>query len=229
MLERGTGSWSARWLGLGVAVGFLILSIAVRLGRLDAWDATTRSWFRPNDEWGPLQLRADYVVEGLRPVRIVPLLAIIVLIVCAVRRSLRPAVFAGVSILLLAALTTVTQVLVSRPDPHGAVHRLGGSFPSGHTATVIVCSAVLVLVLWPRPAAVLWLLPVLAGSLMGASLLVQAAHWTSDVIGGALLAGLVLAAVGGAGLARVPGDGLERGAVSLFPPSRASGERSDRG
>ena len=198
MLDRGkTGSRSAQRLGLGAGVGFLILSIAVRLGLLDAWDTTTRYWFRPHDEWGSLQLRADYVVEGLRPVRIVPLLAIVVLIVCVLRRSLRPAVLAGITMFLLAVLTTVTKIAVGRPDPHDVVHSHGGSYPSGHTATVIVCSGLLVLLLWPRPNAWLWLLPAFAGTLMGASLLVQAAHWTTDVIGGALLGVVVLAAVVG--------------------------------
>ncbi len=198
-------------ISVGAAASFLALSVAVWWGLLDAWDAVAREWFRPNDEWGTTQLRADHVVEGLRPTRILPLLAVFVAMMCVLRRSIRPAVLAGITVFFLVVLTVLAQAAVGRPDTHGAVHRFGGSYPSGHTATIIVCFGLLVLLLRPRPERWLWLVPALAGAVMGGCLLVQAAHWTTDVIGGALLAVVILAA------------------ARRFPPSRASGERSDHG
>jgi hypothetical protein len=188
-----------RWLvriGFGAAIGFVILSVAVRLDLLNSWDTSTRYWFRPNDEWGPRQLRADHVVEGLRPTRILPLLAILVVIVCVVRRSIRPAVLAGFTVFLAAVLTVVSKVAVARPDTHNEISDYGGSFPSGHMVTIMVCGGLLTLLFRPRLDWGLWLLPAVAGAVMGLCLLLQAAHWTSDVLGGVLLAVVILAAAG---------------------------------
>jgi membrane-associated phospholipid phosphatase len=200
-----TGPAAGRWIALGLALAFLVLAVVVRLGLLDAWDSSARAWFRPNDEWGPRQLRADRVVEGLRPPVIVPMLGPLVLIMSGLRRSIWPAVLAGGTILLLVGVTLATQIAVARPDPHGVVDSPGGSFPSGHTATIIVVFGLLILLLQPRPRWWLWLVPAGAGAAMGGSLLIQAAHWTTDVVGGALLAAGVLAAVCATGLPSLAG------------------------
>ncbi len=183
--------------------GFLALAAAVRLGWCDAWDTDLRYRFRPQDEWGPRQWNADRVVEGLRPTIVVPVLAILVTLTCIRRRSVRPAVLAGVTTLLLGVLIGVSKVVVGRPDPHGTGDSHGGSFPSGHTATVIVGFGLAVLLL-DLPRRWRWLVPAVAGVAMAWSLLVEAAHWTTDVIGGGLLGVGVLVAVRAAWFLVIP-------------------------
>jgi len=187
------------WMPLGSAGVFIAMAVSVRLGLLDTFDSIIREWARPDDVWGTAQLRADYVVEGLRPPVLAGLLAAFTAAFCVIRRSLRPVMFVGGVWLLTAALTVAAKMAVGRPDTHGIVNSYGGSFPSGHTISVIVCLGLAVLVARPRVGRWVWLVPALGGCLMGASLLIQAAHWSTDVLGGGLLASGVLTAVSASG------------------------------
>lgn len=97
------------------------------------------------------------------------------------------------------AVNTLVKVVVDRPRPRGPrVATALPSYPSGHTiqavlTAVFVTAAVRELV--PRR----WVVAAtgaVAGSLAaltGASRVVFAAHWLSDVVGGALLAGTIAA------------------------------------
>jgi hypothetical protein len=51
----------------------------------------------------------------------------------------------------------------------------------------------------PRASRWVWLIPAFGAGLMGASLLLQAAHWFTDIVGGGLLAAAVLAISIGSG------------------------------
>jgi len=101
--------------------------------------------------------------------------------------------------LVTVALTLAAKMAVGRPDTGGFTDNLGGSFPSGHTISVIVCFGLAVLVLQPRASWWLWLIPALLGCVMGASLVIQSAHWVTDVLGAGLLATGVLIAVSASG------------------------------
>jgi membrane-associated phospholipid phosphatase len=180
------------WLAIGSAGAFTATAVIVHLGLLDSVDSIIREWARPDDVWGTGQVRAEYVVEGLRPPVLAILLAALTVAFCVVRRSLRPATFVGGVGLVTAALTVATKVAVGRPDTQGAVERFGGSFPSGHTISIMVCLGLAALVAQSRVRRWVWLIPALGGCLMGVSLVVQAAHWSTDVVGGALLAAGVL-------------------------------------
>jgi membrane-associated phospholipid phosphatase len=180
-------------------VAFAALAISVHLGLLDTFDSIIREWARPNDVWGAAQLRADYVVEGLRPVVVAGLLAAFTIAFCVIRRSLRLALFISGIWLVTMAITTAAKLAVGRPDTHGIVNSLGGSFPSGHTSSVIVCFGLVVLVARPRAGRWFWLIPAFVGGLMGVALVVQAAHWSTDILGGALLATVVLVAASASG------------------------------
>lgn len=181
-----------KWISIGAVLGFVALAVAVDLGLLDTFDSAVRNWARPHDVWGPTQLRADVIVEGLRPTVAAALLAAFTLVCCARRRSWRPAVFIGVVYLSAVTLAVAVKIAVSRPDPHGSLTNHGGSFPSGHMIGVIVCCGLVVLTAIPRAGSWVWFIPTLLAGLMAASLLVQAAHWSTDVVGGALLATAVL-------------------------------------
>ena len=175
---------------------------ASTLGLLNTFDSVIREWMRPDDVWGTAQVRADYVVEGLRPAVVVSILAAYTAVICVIRRSLRPGLFVGAVWLITAALTVAVKIAMGRPDPHGVVGGHGGSFPSGHTISVVVCLGLAVLVAQPRLGRWIWIPLALVGALMGAALLVQAAHWSTDVLGGGLLAIGVLTAASVSGWRR---------------------------
>ena len=183
--------------------GFAVLAVAVELGLLDAWDVAVRHLARPNEAWGPVQIRADYVVEGLRPTMLVAPMVGATTVACWLWRSLRPAVVAAVGVTVTVLATLGTKWLLARPDPGNTTSGHGGSFPSGHTVAVTVCTGLVVLLFSPMlsPSARrwTWVFPAVLGVTMASSMVLQGAHWASDVIGGLLLATALLAAFHGLG------------------------------
>jgi membrane-associated phospholipid phosphatase len=176
------------------AAAFLALAVLVAADITQSLDVAARDYFRPSDEWTPAQARADILVEGLQPRVVATLLVLAGLAASLRRRSVAPlatAVMVGV-VGGLAALAT--KVALGRPDPSGVRSTLGGSFPSGHVLSVLVCLGGAVLVLSARPPWWTWALVALATAGMGYGLLIQSAHWLTDVTGGVLLGLSVLAA-----------------------------------
>ncbi len=176
-----------------------MLALLVHLGPARPFDEAVRQWARPDDVWGPLQVRVDVIVEGLRPVLSLLLLAVVTAVAVLARRSVRPLVVTAATTLFLVTTTVGLKVLLHRPDPHGALSDHGGSFPSGHTATVVVCAGLATMLLRPGARSWWWLPTLLLGTSMAAALVVQAAHWATDVIGGGLVGVLVLATVAAVG------------------------------
>jgi membrane-associated phospholipid phosphatase len=182
------------WIAIGSATALSLLAVLVRLGVLNAFDLTFCQWARPDDVWGTAQLRADVVVQGLRPAVTASLLTAYTLAYCVGRRTFRPAIFVGCAGLATGALTLATKAAIARPDPHGSFANVGGgSFPSGHVTSVVICLGMAALVARQHPGWWIWIIPALGGALMGVSLLLEAAHWFTDVVGGGLLATTVLA------------------------------------
>ena len=180
-------------LAVGSLGAFTALAVSVHLGLLNTLDAIVREWARPHNVWGTSQLRADLVVEGMRPIVMAALLAAFTAAYCIQRQSLRPVLFVGGVCLTTVALSLATKAMVARPDPHGLIGNEGGSFPSGHMIGVIVALGIVVMLAQPPVGRWAWLIPALAGGLMGASLLLEAAHWSADIVGGGLLAAGALA------------------------------------
>jgi len=114
-------------------------------------------------------------------------------LVAAVRRSwepLRVALEVGVATIVVVGMT---QLLLGRPDTHGQVARLSGSYPSGHTTALLAVLGGCALVVSTRPPRLLWPPVLLVDLVMGWCLLLEAAHWPTDVVGG-LLAGVAVVA-----------------------------------
>jgi membrane-associated phospholipid phosphatase len=174
---------------------YVLLAVLVAREATASFDAAARGFFRPDNEWGPLQLRADVVVEGLKPRTIAVLFPLAAAVVALHRRSWRPVLYAAAISCLTAAATLLTKLALRRPDTHDVVTQHGGSFPSGHTVTMLVAIGALLLMVRVRTRWWQWTPVVLAGLTMGFCLLVQAAHWFTDVVGGLLLGVAVLAAV----------------------------------
>ena len=178
-------------LALPVLIG---LAAAVRAGPvvLDAIDpaaAAARS--------GLLDVALDAVdFAGSLPVWGVIVLS---LSLAAARTSPgRAAEVVTVSVAAEAAATAI-KALVGRARPAGADVAdllVAAGFPSGHvTRTAVLVGVLLVAVPWARRRRRLVLVGgLVAVAVMGAARVSSSSHYTSDVIGGALLAALVLAA-----------------------------------
>jgi len=128
----------------------------------------------------------------------------IVVAIGLARRSARPLLVAAATGLLTVAVTVGLKLLMHRPDPHGDLSDHGGSFPSGHTTTIVVCTGLVTMLLVPGCRWWWWLGALLLGTLMAAALLVEAAHWVTDLVGGGLLGITVLATVIAMGADRRP-------------------------
>ncbi len=213
---RATSDLVRRWAPTaGWGAAFVVLSTLVRFGALDGFDARVRAWVRPGDVWGDPQIRADYVVEGLRPPVLVTALALLVVVVAVRQRSVRPLVVAALVAITAGVLTAAAQWVVARPDPHGVVHRYGGSYPSGHTLTAVVGLALAAHLLRPASRVLPISAAVGAAVVMGGALVVQVTHWAGDVLGGCLLAAAVVSAL-------LAADGHRPHTVrspGTFPPS----------
>ncbi len=115
------------------------------------------------------------------------------------------AIVAGGGVLVAHGFNLATKALVNRPRPpvesvRVVVHLHDPSFPSGHVLTYVVFYGFLWLLCyslmrpsWTRTA----LLILLAGLvlLVGPSRVYQGEHWFTDVVGGYLLASIILTAI----------------------------------
>jgi membrane-associated phospholipid phosphatase len=168
--------------------------VAVHLGLTQTFDVALRDWARPHDVWGTVQMQADLVVEGLSPAVLGALLAVFTFAHCVKRRSARPMLFVGVVSMMTGMMTIAMKTAMGRPDPHGLLtNDYGGSFPSGHVVGVMICLGLALQMARPGADRWVWLIPAVGGGLMGACLLLEAAHWPTDIVGGGLLAAGVLA------------------------------------
>jgi membrane-associated phospholipid phosphatase len=178
-----------------VALALLVvLAVLVAAGVTDGLDDRVRELFRPGGHWGDLQMQVDVVVEGLRPPVTVALLGVAGVVAAVVRRSWWPLLSVGATLAVLFVLITALKLTVGRADTHGELGSLGGSFPSGHVATVLVGAGCVALLVRRHPGVLAWLLVALVTGVMAWALLVQTAHWFTDVVGG-VLAGLVTLSV----------------------------------
>lgn len=92
----------------------------------------------------------------------------------------------------------LTKALVDRTRPGGTFTIGVNSFPSGHTTyAAVICGCIFFLaprlLKWPVAVRTIQVLCVLFIALMGLSRIFLEAHWPSDVLGGLLLGGLILA------------------------------------
>jgi len=201
---------ATRWIILiGIAACYALLTLAVHLRLLDALDLAVRRVYGPVEVWGPFELRADRFTKWFRPEHVAVLLLLLVAALSLLRRSLRPIVVlavVGVS-MMIATLGTKWVMAHAEGNPLPVAH---GSFPSGHTAVIIVAFGLAVLLVRPDTRWG-WIIPVVMGCLMGWALVVVAAHPATDVIGACVLGAAVLASARAVGLGQWASDGRRRG------------------
>jgi membrane-associated phospholipid phosphatase len=184
------------------ALGFGLLLVLVATGVTHRLDVVTRDRLRPHDVWGARQRLADRLVDIGRPSHVVVLLVLVVVATAVRRRSWAPLAFVALYGAAPAAVTLATKLSYGRPDPAGTVNGSTGSFPSGHALAVLVCLGLALLVLRPATRWWQWCLVALAGAGMDLALLLEAAHWLTDILGATVIAVGALAAASGSALRR---------------------------
>jgi len=113
-------------------------------------------------------------------------------------RRIREAFFIVVLPAIAGLVNELTKALVDRPRPVGTLAIGVNGFPSGHTTyATVICGCIFFLaprmLKWPVAVWITQTLSVLFIALMGISRIFLEAHWPSDVLGGLILGGLVLA------------------------------------
>jgi membrane-associated phospholipid phosphatase len=211
--------WSF-WLGLAV---YLLLTILVATHVLDGLD---RAVFHAGERHRHRSLydAAKHFTDVLSPVADTACLAVGGAVL-AWRRH-RPAVFiaAATTAWVMAAIVLLTKVSLGRPLPASRPGHAADAFPSGHTATFLVCFGTLALLATTRQRR--WRIPLIAAVVAGtllvaASLVYDGFHWLTDTVGSislgvSLLSALALAA--GAGRRSRPPDHLSPAAEPAAAP-----------
>lgn len=182
-------------VALVAAAAYLVVAAFVATGHTTEVDARVYQLFRPNGVWGDNQLLTGKVVRGLQPRVVITLLGAVTIATAAWRRSWRPLVLATVLVGATGAVTLLTKLVIARVGTAGVLAGGLGSFPSGHAASVIVCSAGVAMALHARASVWDWIIIIALACAQSISLLYIGLHWVSDVLGGLLLGVAVVAAV----------------------------------
>jgi MYXO-CTERM domain-containing protein len=199
---------------LASAAAYVLLTVLVVADLTADVDAAAKELFRPGDMWSTPQFLVGDVIDGLAPLHVVAGVGVLVAAYAIRRRTWHPLAVTGALLLVVAAATWVSKVLVDRPDTHGS--ESGASYPSGHVAVLLVALGALAL-LWGRQRRWAWPAVVVVVVVMAVSLLVQATHWLTDIVGAALLGAATLS--GFVALARGDHPGSGRHGDRVEPAS----------
>jgi membrane-associated phospholipid phosphatase len=174
----------------GLTACYGLFAVAVHLRLFDDFDVAVRHAVHAGEVWGPTQIRANRVVDALRPTHLALPLLLVVAATSARRRTLRPfavMMIVGFPVLIV---TLGSKWVMAHWDP-GTVPVGHGSFPSGHAVSVLTAFGVVVLLLRPGTRWG-WMLPALMGCVMGVALVLASVHPATDVLGAGLLVAAVL-------------------------------------
>lgn len=148
----------------------------------------------PPFDGGPafLHLLAEIVSTAASPPTTLALAVGAVVLAAAWSRHVRPVTAAAPAFVALAITVLASKWIIGRHGPPGSSIEDGlGYYPSGHTATAIVCAGTLAVLLarrYPRHRRALTVVAAGWGALVAWSMVWLHYHWVTDVLGGALLA-----------------------------------------
>lgn len=195
---RGPGLAVGLGVALVLAAGLVLVTLSVVLGgptlRVDDL-VYART---PGRDDGPVVpgLIALVVADVATPAVCVSVVALSTLALCLRRRRWTPALLAGPALTLLTVTVLLGKAVIPRPLPgFSEVVDGDGAFPSGHTATAVVCAgsvAALLAGLRPARRRLLWAVAGAWTLLVAASMVWLHFHWLSDVVGSMLLGSLLL-------------------------------------
>jgi membrane-associated phospholipid phosphatase len=184
------------WLVVVLAAAFAGWTVAVVSKATSSLDEWVVKFFRPEGQWGELQMGVGRVVDGLRPVVVAALVFVLAGIVAIRQRSWAPITCTAITLGSGALAALAAKVALARADTSGDIGGIGGSYPSGHVVAMLLAGGCAVF-MWLRARSWLsWTLVAVVAGIMSWALLVQAAHWFTDVVGAVLLALVVLALAG---------------------------------
>jgi membrane-associated phospholipid phosphatase len=182
-----------------LAVAFLLLTAAVvGIGSLPGVDDAVRGYFTPVPGSGAVHRVVAVLSMGASAQVGTGLLAVVGVAVALARRSWRPVVIAGMSMVALTVAVFGIKLLVDQVRTPVPVVDPEPAYPSGHAATALVAYGVTVLLLaGTRSRANRWTWAVVAGyaTFVGIGRLYLGQHWASDVIAGWLLGLLIVCLV----------------------------------
>jgi membrane-associated phospholipid phosphatase len=174
------------WLGAGI---YLLLTILVATHALDGLDRRVFNAAEAHRQhW--LYQAADDFTDVLSPAVDIAVLAIGAATLAWRRR--RPAIFvaATLSAATMAAIVLSTKAALGRSLPYTKPGHHADAFPSGHTATFLVCFGTLALLATTRHLNRRAILLTAAGvgtALVAASMVYDGFHWLTDTVASASL------------------------------------------
>ncbi|WP_156023285.1 phosphatase PAP2 family protein [Terracoccus sp. 273MFTsu3.1] len=185
-------------VALLLGAGFVLLTLSVvRHGAAIRLDDRVLA-LTPGRGTGPVlpDLLTFGIVQLATPVLSVAVVGAVTMAVCLRTGRWSPLLLAAPSIVVVSTTVLLGKGLISRTSP-AVPGMLGGdgSYPSGHTATALVCAGVtaeLVSRLRPRRRTTAWAAALVWSGLVVVSLLWLHFHWLSDVVASLLLGSLVL-------------------------------------
>jgi membrane-associated phospholipid phosphatase len=198
-LDRDSAAPRRKWIiPLCLTACYLAFALAVQLRMLDSLDMAVRRVTRTGEVWGADQIRAARVVHWLQPDHLAVPLLLLVAVLSLMRCSLRPFVLTVAVGVPVVAMTVGTKWVMAHTETD-ATPVSHGSFPSGHTVTIIVVVGLAVLLIRPGTRWG-WILPAIMGCVIGSALVLAWVHPATDVIGAGLLAAAALTGARAAGL-----------------------------
>lgn len=192
---------------------FLIVTALVASDSTHRLDTAVNDWLTPEGSWNDTHQLVSDIPDWTAPQFQLVAFAVFVLVLARRRRSRIPLVVGGLLVVVTAFFVLGVKRVVPRPDTGGHLTD-AGSYPSGHMALTVAMVGGVLILLVARTRWWHWALVALAPIGMACCLLYGAIHWTSDVVGGALLGATVVALACGvpdrAGVTRTPEEELSR-------------------
>ena len=185
---RRPGGRSLALLGL-----FVLITVSVELGWWSRLDQSLSDWAvsrRGTTLWNA----AKVVFDVATPESALPITLALAALVAWRRHSWGIIGEAAIRVGLVVASVLLLKPLLAVPGPtRNALGDHGGSFPSGHTTSTVVCMALLLAwVGWPRSVTGRVAVNAAVVAIVGASVVYIHYHYFSDVVGGVVL-GLLIA------------------------------------
>lgn len=179
---------------------YVILDIFVQ-GPLTQLDIAVQGW-DGEERFSALQDAARlYDKMGQRSV-LVPILLLVAGVFARRHRTWRPVVLAMMSFLVLNVVVGAMKILIGREETEtGSVDVLAGGviFPSGHSSNMVLSGGLVIYLFWRYAAdPPLRRLTVLMAALTTLTIMTSlyiGSHWLTDLVGGALVGGLLLQSV----------------------------------
>ncbi|MGN6610025.1 MAG: phosphatase PAP2 family protein [Jatrophihabitans sp.] len=191
---------STRWFA-GLLIGYVLLTAAVLLKTpvldVDSWVRHLRLKGK-HPGWYPWV--HTYVILGQRGPTTLAALPWFLWIAHR-RRSVRPLVMLGVALAVLNVSVAVVKYGTGRVDPRQpdasafAMFQGGNIYPSGHISNCVVLYGLITMLAAPQYRRLLTIVSAFITVTVSAGTIIINTHWVTDVFGGALAGGLVLASL----------------------------------